>query len=355
MDDERTPESHTYFVPDYFLRFACKIGACRSACCNGWPVSISQENYFRLLGVDCGADLRRRLDCAMRMADYPTPECYAHFEHRYDGECALRLADGRCALHAELGEDLLADVCRLFPRGIRRSECGEECSAANSCEATLELLWAADAPITFVEAELPLEPPVLPPCSADLPPRGERLALISPLQEKGTSPAAAIAEIGRALGCDDAWDAGDLADVLAAAESLLEHLGQRSDSIGDLAAKAQSYLHNGDYAARKQAFLARFPGWEAFICRVLVNHLFFLQFPVSRKAVQQQAEYRSLCAVYGLLCFIAMECTGETDGEVELIDSCAALFRLVEHSSFTAAVNRFFRGRESACVSMLLL
>ena len=61
MDDERSPKSHPYFVPDYFLRFACKIGTCRTACCVGWPVSISQENYFRLLGVDCSTDLRRRL------------------------------------------------------------------------------------------------------------------------------------------------------------------------------------------------------------------------------------------------------------------------------------------------------
>ena len=103
MDDERSPKSHPYFVPDYFLRFARKIGTCRTACCVGWPVSISQENYFRLLGVDCSTDLRRRLDCAMRMADYPTPECYAHFEHRYDGECALHLPDGRCALAESAG------------------------------------------------------------------------------------------------------------------------------------------------------------------------------------------------------------------------------------------------------------
>ena len=345
---------HTYFIPDYFLRFACKIGSCRSVCCVGWPVSISQENYFRLLGVDCSTDLRRRLDCAMRMADYPTSECYAHFEHRYDGECALHLPDGRCALHAELGEEVLADVCRLYPRGIRRSACGDECSAANSCEATLEQLWASDAPITFAEAELPLEPPALPPCSADLPSREERLALISLLQ-KGGAPAAAIAEIGDALGCDVSANADDPSAAFAEADSLLCHLGERSGAIGELADRAGAYLRNGDYGALKQAFCARFPGWDRFVCRVLVNHLFFLQFPVSRKAAQQQAEFRALCAVYGLMCIVAVGCTGETGGEVELIDACAALFRLVEHSNFTAAVNRFFRGRESACAAMLSL
>lgn len=354
MDNEGKTSMHTYFIPDYFLRFACKIGSCRSVCCVGWPVSISQENYFRLLGVDCSTDLRRRLDCAMRMADYPTSECYAHFEHRYDGECALHLPDGRCALHAELGEDVLADVCRLYPRGIRRSECGDECSAANSCEATLEQLWASDAPISFVETEIPLEPPSLPPCSADLPSRGDRLALISLLQ-KEIGPAAAIAEIGAALGCDVSRNAEDFAGALDAAGALMTHLGERSDAIGELADRAKAYLQNGDYAPLKQAFLARFPGWDSFVCRVLVNHLFFLQFPVSRKAAQQQAEFRALCAVYGLMCIVAVGCTGDKGGEVELIDACAALFRLVEHSNFTATANRFFRGRESVCASMLAL
>ncbi len=43
-------ETHDFLVPDYFPRFACKMGECRAACCRGWPVSISMENYFRLLG-----------------------------------------------------------------------------------------------------------------------------------------------------------------------------------------------------------------------------------------------------------------------------------------------------------------
>ncbi len=352
MDDERSPEVYTYFVPDYFPRFACKIGTCRSACCSGWPVSISRENYFRLLGVDCTADLRRRLDCSMRMADYPTPECYAHFEHRYDGECALRMADGRCAVHAELGEDMLADVCRLYPRGVRRSECGEECSAANSCEAVLEQLWEMSSPIAFAEVKLPLKPPVLPPLSPDLPPREERMMLISHLQEE-VSPAAAIVRIGEALGCENILgSAADFSTALDAAATMLTHLGERNETIGELAARASVDI---DYIERKQAFLTRFPGWESFVCRLLTNHLFFTQFPCSRKAVQRQAEFRALCAIYGLVSYLAVECIGETGDRAELIDACAVLFRVVEHSNFTAAVNFFFRGKDFACKSMLLL
>jgi len=356
MDDERSPKAYTYFVPDYFPGFSCKIGTCRSACCSGWPVSISRENYFHLLGVDCTADLRRRLDCSMRMADYPTPECYAYFEHRYDGECALRMADGRCAVHAELGEDVLADVCRLYPRGVRRSECGEECSAANSCEATLELLWEMDSPIAFADVKLPLKPPELSPLSPDLPTREERMMLISYLQEEGVSPAAAIARIGESLGCDAVLgNTADLSIALDAVSTMLTHLGERNETIRALSARILTGADRADYTERKQAFLIRFPRWTSFVCRVLVNHLFFEQFPCSRKAVQRQAEFRALCAIYGLVSYFAVNCIGENGSESELIDAYAALFRLVEHSNFTAAVNFFFRGMGSSCASMLLL
>ena len=135
-------EDQTYLVPDYFPAFRCKMGACRRACCEGWPVTITMTDYFRLLGADCSPDLRRRIDCALHLAPHPSPEGYAQITPRYDGQCPLRHEDGRCALHAELGEESLALVCRLYPRGIRQGE-ALECSCANSCEAVPEMLLNA--------------------------------------------------------------------------------------------------------------------------------------------------------------------------------------------------------------------
>ena len=37
-------------VPDYYPSFVCKAGACRTPCCEGWPVTMSMGDYFRLLG-----------------------------------------------------------------------------------------------------------------------------------------------------------------------------------------------------------------------------------------------------------------------------------------------------------------
>lgn len=111
-----------YLMPDYFPDFHCKMGACRSACCEGWPISFSLTDYFRLLSVECSPDLRRKLDCAMHISDHPSPEAYAQISPRYDGQCPMRLDDGRCALHAELGDGVLAAVCRLYPRGCAQAK-----------------------------------------------------------------------------------------------------------------------------------------------------------------------------------------------------------------------------------------
>ena len=63
-----------YLVPDYFTDFECKIGACRHVCCNGWPISISMKDYFRLIGMQCNDDLRHRIDVSLHICENPSEE-----------------------------------------------------------------------------------------------------------------------------------------------------------------------------------------------------------------------------------------------------------------------------------------
>ena len=49
-------EEHEYLIPDYYPEFACKMGACRMACCDGWPVTFSLDDYYRLMGAECSGD-----------------------------------------------------------------------------------------------------------------------------------------------------------------------------------------------------------------------------------------------------------------------------------------------------------
>ena len=65
-------KTRSYWVPDYYPEFVCKCGQCRSTCCEGWDVSLSMEEYFRLVGMECSPELRGKMDGAFHIVENPT-------------------------------------------------------------------------------------------------------------------------------------------------------------------------------------------------------------------------------------------------------------------------------------------
>ena len=370
-------ESRVYLVPDYYPAFSCKLGRCRACCCTGWPVSLSLQDYFHLLGIPCKKSLRAKLDCALKPFPQPTEEKYAELAHRFDGDCPLRMADGRCAIHAELGESALPNVCRLYPRAVR-GEGNDECSCANSCEAVVELLLDHEAPLSFV------------PCSLrfDLPRQTERtiffesldheqeirLALIRILQNRSLAfpqrfsalwqtmralePAvrrrdtAAIECLLHSPSPQPASVQGDLPQALQSVQQILAALAQRSAGLrvcrdhivsiwGDDCAP-EAYRQS---AARLEE---RFPLGASFFENLLVNHLFFTRFPFVEARWDFSEQFTALCTVYGLLRLLAVgACTGSTrEGEAQqdaLVDIMAGAFRVFDHTLFHRRVTPILR------------
>lgn len=358
----------SYLVPDYYPAFSCKMGACRRPCCEGWPISMSMQDYFRLLGADCSPELRRRLDSGLHLSLHPTPEAYAQISPRYDGVCPLHLEDGRCALHAECGETMLALVCRLYPRGMRTGE-HREASCANSCEAVVEMLLHRDAPLTF-------HPLMLETLLPDTNRRHHfhtagreqdiRLWLIAQLQRREYPLPQRMLLLGQALHAMDealaAQDEARVADLLSGrtpipaplfpcpgqqalqtglktVQHMLEALDQRSVSIREYGEAALARFGTVDAAfARYEAAAARFaatvPQWETWLEHLLVNHMFFVQFPFQDRPVPLKDEYLALVAVYTLLRCLLVGCMDEEDPDVRAADVAAAGFRLVDHTSF---------------------
>lgn len=372
-------ETHTFLVPDYYPDFACKMGACRAACCVGWPISISMENYFHLVGLDCRADLRRRLDCGMRIIDHPTEDKYAIFEPKYDGNCPLRQADGLCALHAELGEGILPDVCRLYPRGVRVEEGLYECSCSNSCEAVLELLMAHERPLSFVLRRMTVDMPPLPERREHFVTLGMgreiRLYLISVMQERGLPLSARLACLGDAMAAVERAaadnDAAALRRILsitplpflsegesvraehlrrglAIAAEMTDVFDSRSQSIREFGEAALAYFGTGDgayerYLAAREHFEASFADWESFFENILVNHMFFSEFPFQDRPESLRSEYTALCAVYALMRFLALGVMADQDSPSHLIDVMAAAFRLIDHTEFDRTASIILR------------
>lgn len=372
-------ETHEYLVPDYYPSFQCKMGACRSACCERWPVSLSMEDYFHLLGVECRKPLRTRLDCALHRVDRPTVDRYAQIEHRYDGNCPLRAEDGRCALHAELGEGALPYICRLYPRAVR-SEGDYECSCANSCEATLELLFAREEPLRFLR--LPL--------TFDLPATGGRtvfyesvpqeqslrLFLIGLLQDRSLPLPQRLFRLGDAMReMDEALAARDdarlgrllrgetelhtpspsgqvepehLADGLRIMEQFTAQLDERSQSIRDIGADALAYFGHDDgsmerYRVARAHFDRLAPQWPRYLENMLVNHMFFSRFPFADEQESLEDEFCALCMIYSLLRFLGVGHLVTQSNASSLVDLAAACFRLIDHSAFHRYSARMLR------------
>lgn len=358
-----------FLMPDYFPAFSCKMGACRKPCCEGWPISISMTDYFKLLSVGCSAELRRKLDCALHLAEHPTQEAYAQISPRYDGQCPLHLSDGRCALHAELGEGMLSMVCRLYPRGVRQGE-HRECSCANSCEAVPELLLHRSEPLCFISRPMSFNLPKAPPRQHFFHTAGReqeiRLWLISQLQNRSYPLPQRMLLLGEAMqAMDQALSARDDARItkllsgqetlpvpqtmdagrqqlqagLSTAEEMLAIMDRGSDSIRSYGEAALAYFGQGEeaFARYQQAaahFVAVLPQWETWFEHLLVNHMFFAQFPFQDRPVPLKDEYLALCAVYTLLRFLCVGWMACRHSQEDAVDVAAAAFRLIDHTEF---------------------
>ena len=357
-----------YLVPDYYPAFSCKMGACRRPCCEGWPISVSMKDYFHLMGVECSPELRRRLDGGLHLSLHPTPDAYAQILPGYDGVCPLHMEDGRCALHAECGSDALAAVCRLYPRGVRNGE-DRECSCANSCEAVIELLLHHTEPLSFITITNDYGLPDMPPRKHHFNTEGReqaiRLWLIGQLQRREYPLPQRMLLFGQALhAMEEALASRNDAQVnallsgaivipapklpvpshenltqgLDAVEKMLDTLDRSSNSIREYGEEALRYFSGSTPYALYEAASARFaaivPQWEAWFEHLLVNHMYFVQFPFQDRPVPLRDEYLSLVAVYALLRCLLVGCLAQKCDVTRAVDVAAAAFRLVDHTSF---------------------
>jgi len=358
-----------YLVPSYYKNFVCKCGDCRHVCCQGWDVALPMNEYFRLLGLECTPEIRRKLDCAMRMVDNPRPERYAVFAKGWDGGCPLHDEDGLCMLQKNMGEEVLPWICRLYPR--RHSEMYEnECSCSGGCENTLELLWADDEKLTF--DRLPLEfsvddekagnelvgeyyNTIRSMCFDIMSDRSSSVSLrilrlcdfVKAVSSAYTAKdkAALDSIVNNGIGAFGIPEANkDEAAALDVLELIVTHFINLSPNLaeyGDDALKRVGLDGEGIteenlllYRKSSEAFDKCFPKNEIYFEKLLVNHIFHEGFPFSDRFENMRHACTALCAAYALTRFIAVCCTDEGSSDNTLADVVAAVFRMIESSAF---------------------
>lgn len=351
--------------PDYYPLFHCKCGACRACCCGGWGISISMNEYFRLLGLDCPPELRRRLDLALHTLPDSTPERYAQLTPDWRGRCHLQREDGFCALQCECGEQVLPQVCRQYPRSMHNTFAAQR-ACSNSCEATLELLFSREKPITLQTVQAPA-----PPREAELTPeqilhqRNIRDGCLSALQDRTYPLPVRLMRLGAGLrgaaplegsGDEEAQrqaalralaefspadiPPADPARAFAMQQKLVRVLALDQPSV-QAEAEAALALFGDDpqaperYRQAAASFAEHYPQWELWFEQMLVNHVIFEGFPYSNRKQRPAAEYTALCAAYALVRFLAVGCTVQRHDVTQLVDVCAAAFRFIAHTAFS--------------------
>ncbi len=345
---------NTFLVPDYYPDFVCKSGSCRHTCCNGWEVTIPMEQYYFLLGLECSKPLRRTLDLTFKVVDYPTKDRYAEIAHNYNGDCPLLLKNGFCALHSKYGEEVLPGVCRLYPRGVRTLY-AYETSCANSCERTLEMLFENQNPLKFVEETLsfPLSDEHM---KSSLPDQMSyqsiRKFCFDILQNREYSLKERILKIGKLMIALDTNPQTDYSMVdlsvpqyeksIEKCVPLLHHISSwlidYDSSIAEYCQKIQDdYLHQDVqkyYDKALNHFETIFPDHEILFEKMMINDLFFRQFPYQEHTMSYFDEYISLCGLYSFIRYISIHLMIDKNTLEEYIDILARTFRVIAHTKF---------------------
>ncbi len=140
-------------VPDYYPEFHCKGKDCRNCCCQGWRITLTQDEYFRLQSIDCSKVMKEKIEAYVSVLPHPSIDEYARINFNYLGECPLRLENGYCGLQVECGEEKIPSVCRYYPRSPRLYP-KKECCISNSCELVIERMIDEKTPFHTLSKEL---------------------------------------------------------------------------------------------------------------------------------------------------------------------------------------------------------
>lgn len=338
-------------MPAYAARFRCKCGDCRTVCCHGWRIHLTEVEHRRLSAIECSADLRKRMDKSFALFDAPTADAYAYIAHGADGRCPVLDDAGLCALHAECGEEVQPAVCRRYPRAVRPGH-PVEMVCAGSCEATVELLMAEPVPLPFTEITGEIAGGMPAHEVEHEEDRVLRSRCMTILQSGGTPLKPRIGEICALLGAA-VPETSDTA-LLTRTRTLLLAFGRPGNSLSDLAAEAMDAFSLTDgvteasvssYRSAAARFSARFPAADGWYENLLANHLFFMRFP--QRDLSHAEAATALAGTYAILRVLTVCHTDKIGTKDAFADAAAAVFRRIEHSNFYGLAPHIMRGTET--------
>ncbi len=316
-----------FIVPDYYPEFSCKGKECRQCCCDGWTITISQDEYFRLRSLPLSKDRKERRDAYVGILLHPTEERYARINLNFFGECPRRLENGYCGLQVQVGEENIPSVCRYYPRAPRLYPYKVSC-LSNSCEWVLEKRRESDAPLSFQEEELTFyfnEKEVVKDVPKDyLPLHRKSLEL---LKDRSRTFNERLLSLGKMLHIDVSFFNDKIEEQIL--RSLCEKF-KRSLSIGDyISSLPSSFLSRKE---REESRRKKRNKFDLYREKFFSNHLLFTCFPYVDLIHRKDESFYGLYFIYDF--YLLLLDGNLKDGEkTPFVDLSSCAFRVIEHSN----------------------
>jgi hypothetical protein len=255
----------------------------------------------------------------------------------------------------------------IIPRGPK-IDYGIECSCSNSCEKVIELLLQDDEVVTFEEKLLSFDMTL---SSSNITEEEKKmynginnLCYLLITNREMFLPRR-IVLLGRVMqSIQKAKDANlsinyesisvdfiikdykivkDIAYSFDIQKKLLLHFAKQSPSIQTYSEKVFKLLSQGNeidqYLNAKKHFYEIFKNPEIMFEKILVNHLFFTQFPFSNKYETLWDEFESFCGVFMFIRFLAICYMVDKYSLNDFVDVISAAFRLIDHTNFDRNVD----------------
>ena len=317
-----------YIYPDYYKNFKCKTGSCRSACCKGWNVSVTLEEYFRVINLDCDALFREKLDRGFYINLKPTSDHYAIIRKDYNGDCVFHGCDGLCEIHKMYGEKAIPSVCNFYPRNVSK-ELALEKSCSNSCEKVLEMLFKNTNPIEFKNEE-----------THDMCINYSkeyietRKQIIDIIQTRTLSFKERIKQLSLKF-CPITFT-----DNKVSKNILLDYLKLYKESV--VAIEIIEKINSVDnYGKLEEEIYEKIPDFDIYMEKYIVNHIFFTGYPYDKLNGKYDYMIHSLIGVYELTKYVSCFLMKDKNTKEDLVDIIALLYRLIGHSDFHKMIGKY--------------
>jgi hypothetical protein len=354
FNNKKLPKKTSDFiVPGYYKDFKCKGTDCRNTCCSGWKVTIPMNEYFLLHGIECNKDLKDKIDRAFRPIYMPTPERYAEMVNNYYGNCPLLMDNGYCNLHSKCGEEYLPTVCKTYPRSIK-TDYAFEASCANSCEKTIELLMDNSNKLNFEILSIDYFESLNNLSDTDKSFYSNLRKVVFDIMSNRDYPIQRrilrIGELFTNLDIDNNndiyaldWNILNLKDTdvdftIDTMKKITNWYKENNRGLADYLLEVEEYYSNGNlkenYLKALNHFNEILPNSEIVFEKILLNHLFFRQFPFQPYFKTFFDEFIGLSGLYLIIRYVSIPLMVNKNRVQDFIDLQAKLFRVISHSKF---------------------